>query len=251
MRLMPTSMTAAPGLTMSRGDEPRPPGRRRRARRRRACAARGRACASGRSSPSRSPARAAARIGLPTISLRPTTTASRALELDLVLARAAPSRRAPSPGTSVGRPWSSSPAFAGWKPSTSFAGSTARIDALLVDPGRQRQLDEQRVRSRRRRSARRSSRAARPRRSSPGAAGRPARMPASIGRLVLEADVDVGRRVVADEHRRQPDAAELRARPRPPRANALGQRLAVHQRRCHREANLYGPRMERRRSTLA
>ena len=60
-------------------------------------------------------------------------------------------------------------------------------------------------------------------------------------RLVLEPDVDVGRRVVADEHRRQADAAERADVVGDAGADPLRERLAVHEGRCHPGSNLYVP----------
>ena len=55
-----------------------------------------------------------------------------------------------------------------------------------------------------------------------------------LGRcLVLPRDVDVRGRVVADEHRREPDVAELRDLARDVRADPLGERLSVHEGRGH------------------
>ena len=52
--------------------------------------------------------------------------------------------------------------------------------------------------------------------------------------LVLGADVDVGGGVVAHEHRREADAAELGDLRLHLLADARGKRLPVHDRRCHR-----------------
>ena len=57
---------------------------------------------------------------------------------------------------------------------------------------------------------------------------------ADLGRgLVLQPDVDVGGGVVADEHRREPDATEPRDLVGDLGADARGERLAVHERRGH------------------
>ena len=100
----------------------------------------------------------------------------------------------------------------------------ARVDRaehrVLVDPVRQRQLNEHRIDGVIGVQRRRRSRAAPARRSRrPGA--RRCRESGGGGGIVLEADVDLGGWIVADEHRRQPDPTErahLRRRPRPARA---------------------------------
>src|SRR4029450_13570195 len=51
--------------------------------------------------------------------------------------------------------------------------------------------------------------------------------------LVLEPDVDVGRRLVADEDRREPDLPQLPNLVSNLAPNALGQRFAVDQTSCH------------------
>src|SRR5204862_6793704 len=55
-----------------------------------------------------------------------------------------------------------------------------------------------------------------------------------LGGPLLAADVDVGGRVVADEHRGEPDVAETGDPLGDLLADAGGERLAVDQRRCHR-----------------
>ena len=71
--------------------------------------------------------RSSSATGLPTMSLRPITTAFAPCELDVGTRRGA--RRTPSgvPGTCAGVPARSRPALKGWKPSTSLTGSTARM----------------------------------------------------------------------------------------------------------------------------
>ena len=102
------------------------------------------ASSSGRSSPSRRAAAAACAIGLPTISLRPMTTAC-------CPAIAMPERSSISitpdgvHGFRCARPCTSLPTFTGWKPSTSLSGSMAsntRCAASRPIAVRQRRLHQ-------------------------------------------------------------------------------------------------------------
>ena len=224
VRFMPTSTTTPPGLTMSAVDERRAARPRRRARRRRACGARGRACASGRSSRSRSPAASRWRRGLPTMSLRPTTTA-RAPSSSISCSSSSAITPRGVAGTSAGRPRYSSPGVhrdgSRRRPSPgrraritcassmwSGSGSWTRIASTSSS---RVQLGE-------------LARAARPRaivRRQAQVGGVEARLDR---RLVLEPDVDLGRRIVADEHRREADVAE--------RAHLLGDLGADARRRA-------------------
>ena len=112
---------------------------------------------------------------------------------------------------------SSSPAFNGCRPSTSFAGSIARItrsSSMWAGSGSWTSIAS----TSSTRSAPRASRAARPR--SIGRQAQVGRVDPRLGRrLVLEADVDLRGGVVADEHR---DEADVPERPRPPRRPRRG-----------------------------
>ena len=121
-------------------------------------------------------------------------------------------------GTSAGRPRYSWPAFAGWKPSTSFAGSTAsmtRLSSRCAGSGSWTRIPSTASSAFSSATSSRSS-------SSVVSAGRRWSCgvdPGRLRRLVLAADVDVRRRVVADEHGREPHVAELGdLERRPPRA---------------------------------
>ena len=118
--------------------------------------------------------------------------------------RAACRARAPA-----ARP-TSRPAFTGWKPSTSLPGSIAAITFLRIDLRRQRQLHQDAV----------HGRSALSRADEPAVRLRWSRRQAVIerahaasgGHLHLAADIDLARRIVADQHDREPrhDAAVAR-----------------------------------------
>ena len=143
--------------------------------------------------------------GLPTMSLRPITTAFAPCSSTSYSSSSA-STPSGVPGTCAGVPASSRPAFSGGMPSTSLTGSIGADHTALVDPVRQRQLDEdpvdgvvgvqlgdereQLLLARRRRQA------------------QIARLDPDLERrLVLQPDVDVRGGIVADEHRREADRA--------------------------------------------
>ena len=145
MRLMPTSITAAPGFTIVGRDDARARRPRRRGCPRRACAARGRrvrewqivtvafACMQQHRHRLADELRAAEH------------DRARALDRHVVLARAAPSRRAASPARGRRGRGRAPPALSGWKPSTSLTGSIVGLEARLVELRRQRHLDEHAV----------------------------------------------------------------------------------------------------------
>ena len=60
-----------------------------------------------------------------------------------------------------------------------------------------------------------------------------ARMPTSAGRLVLEANVDLGGGILTDEDGGKANVSELADLLGDLAADALGERLAVHELRCH------------------
>ena len=137
IRLMPTSITAAPGFTMS------------------AVISRGLPTAATRMSARRQwSARSAERLwqmvtvasppgpfaasrsasGLPTMSLRPTITTCRPA-VSSPASRIMRCTPAAVQGMNRGRPCESSPAFSGWKPSTSRSGGTASSTATVSTCG--------------------------------------------------------------------------------------------------------------------
>ena len=141
-------------------------------------------------------------IGLPTMFERPITTASRP---DRSPSRSLSSIRQPSGvhGTKPCRPVASRPALTGWKPSTSLSGSIRGDHDLLVDMLRAAAAG---------RGCRRPSTSALSRSTSASSSasgdvgGQPvlealhARLD---GRLALGADIDRGRRILADQHDRE------------------------------------------------
>ena len=193
--------------------------RRRRGCRRRACAAGGRRCASGRSSRSRSPGAG----GAPSACRRCSSARRRRRARPRSrCAYSASMRMIPSgvAGHEV-RPAEVEPARVDGMEAVDVLPGVERLDRPgLVDVRRAAAAGRGSRRRRRRRSARRGA----ARSSSSGDVGGQAevvRVDADARRrLVLAVDVDVRRGVVADEHGRQADVAEL-ARPprRPPRAS--------------------------------
>ena len=143
--------------------------------------------------------------------------------------RAAPSRRAASPGRAPGGRGRARRRSAGGSRRRPSPESTARITCVLVDVVRAAAAGRGSRRPRRRRSARRAARAAPPPASRPAAAGPSASKPASVAALCLQADVDVGGRIVADEHGHEPDVADRRHLLGHLGADPLGERLALHQ----------------------
>ena len=134
-------------------------------------------------------------------------------------------------GTNPSSPVASRPALTGWKPSTSLSGSIRVITPRSSICGGQRQLDEDAVDRRigveRSTSASRSSCVV-----SAGSRCSKLAIPASTRRLALGADIDRARRILADQHHRQPRRAagrfaEARDLRRDARAQRRGERLAV------------------------
>ena len=179
-------------------------------------------------------------IGLPTMSLRPMTTARapssstgarraapsrrrgvarherRAAEVELAGVEAGAGRRRPSRG-SIARMTRSSSMCAGsgsWTSSASTA-SSAFSSATRAS----------------------SSSSARASGSATSVACDP-----GLGRgLVLQADVDLGRGIVADEHGHQPDVPEPAHLLGDLGPDPVGERLAPYQGRCHRRPSLGSP----------
>ena len=145
MRFMPTSMTVAPGLMNSRGDHGGPADGGHQDVRLRGTRPAGRPSSNGRWSPWRARAAAGSAIGLPTRSLRPTTTARRpAMGISYRLQQFHDSRRACracGPGGCVTR----FPTFSGWRPSTSFSGEMASRTRLASTCAGQRHLHQDAV----------------------------------------------------------------------------------------------------------
>ena len=124
MRLMPTSITVAPGLIQS---PPTIRGRptaatRMSARRQTAARSRVRECATVTVQLSRSSSCA---IGLPTMFERPTTTASRPARLAEPVAQQHQAAERRAGHHRLAARWRAAPTFETWKPSTSFSGATA------------------------------------------------------------------------------------------------------------------------------
>ena len=142
--------------------------------------------------------------GLPTMSLRPITTAF-APSSSTPYSSSSASTPSGVPGTCAGVPARSRPALTGWKPSTSLTGSTARITRPSSMLAGQRQLDEDAVDRVVGVQLGDERRAARPRSSSSGRRRSRASIPTSSVALCFMPDVDVGGRIVADEHRREAD----------------------------------------------
>ena len=201
VRLMPTSITAAPGLTQSPG------------------IMRGRPTAATSTSARRqtSPrsrvrewqtvtvafaASSSAASGRPTRSERPTTTASAPCS-GTSWRRSSSITPAGVHGRSPGRPWASRPADSGVSPSTSLPRRDQRGQRLAVDLPRRRELEQD------------------PGHALGGGELAQQRLDLLVGgvlrqpvveahdpdlgrRLLLVADVDGGSGIVADQHRRQP-----------------------------------------------
>ena len=169
--------------------------------------------------------------GLPTIMLRPTTTA-RAPEVRIrYSSRSAmiPSGVAP---TCRRRPIRRSPALCGVQAVDVLHRVDGGEELVLVEVRRQRCLDDHTVDAvvlvqapdQRKHVLLR------------GVLGEPLvdrPDPDLLGVGVLEADVDLRRRVVPDEDRREPERAELDDLPRHLLAHLRGERFTVHERRGH------------------
>ena len=135
-------------------------------------------------------------------------------------------------GTSPSSPTASRPALTTWKPSTSLAGSIASITAFSSICVGQRQLDEDAV-------DRVVGVEPLDEREQLGLAGRrraswcsKLAMPASTRRLALVADIDLARRILADQHHGEAGLAAGRGDEGghgggDARAQALGEGLAV------------------------
>ena len=79
--------------------------------------------------------RSSSAMGLPTMSLRPMTTARLPADRDLLALEQLHDARAACTARSAARPWTSRPTFCGWKPSTSLSGSIASNTRCAVGLG--------------------------------------------------------------------------------------------------------------------
>ena len=225
VRLMPTSMTTAPGLTQSPptsrgapdgGDQhvgaPADRGA-------------GRGCASGRSSPSRWRPSSSWAIGLPNEVRAPDDDGLGALErrrrASLEQHHA---RRSACTGRSPGRPSASRPALTGVSPSTSLPGSMQPGQLVAVEVVGHGQLAEDAVDRRVGVELVDERRRPRSRVASAGQAVVEAAHADLGARLLLVADVDGASRVVADEDGRQARRAAVLGRERRRRRAATSAR---------------------------
>ena len=237
VRLVPTSITVAPGLTISAPTIRGEPTAATRMSAREQTAARSRVREWQTVTVAFSPSSSAA-SGRPTRIERPRTTAS-APSSSVPAWRSSSTTPRGVHGTRPGRPWASSPALVAVRPSTSLAGLDRRRSRRPGRPVRAAAAG----RGSRRRSRRRSSSST----SSSSSPGRRRRAelvvdradPDLLVRLALVGHVDVRGRVLADQHRgeaghvavaRRDESSHVRGDPLPD----LGRdRLAVDDPRAH------------------